>query len=550
MKNFIVSFFLIFSFIHLFSQKSNFEDEYRQLEQRGEIYIVFPLTSGFEINFLSSFLSVDKVKNDSVYAYLNKKQFENFLHYKIPFRLLTPPSLEIKARQKKSFVTGEWDYLSYPDYIQKMKDFAGNNPVCSLVKIGESIKGKEILAVKISDNVNMDEEEPEVFYSAGIHGDEGSGVVLMLKLIDYILSEYQNDERITTLVDKCEIYINPLSNPDGFYFLSDSSNFGSTRFNSENVDLNRNFPDAAEGDHPDGNDWQQENIVMMDFMKKHHFILSANFHDGAEVVNYPWDTWERLHADDEWFEAISREYADTVHKYSSNNYFTFLNNGITNGYAWYSISGGRQDYVTYFLNGREVTIELSETKSQDGVALQQLWEYNKNSMINYLNNSLHGMRGYIKDAYTGSSLEAVISLADYDKDNSQVMSFKSSGEFYRMVQPGDYTLQVDAEGYERKIVNATVPQTGYIDLNIEMVRKEGLIINPVYGNIEVLLNESYSGNLQIEVFDLSGRIVFENQIKVNAPESFTIDISSVSKGFYILRLRGQGITKEYKFNKN
>ena len=97
---------------------------------------------------------------------------------------------------------------------------------------------------------------------------------------------------------------------------------------------------------------------MMRFLAKHRFVLSANFHSGEEVVNYPWDRWSRDHPDKEWFYMISRAYADTVHRHAPYGYMNYLDNGVTNGYYWYPVNGGRQDYVTYELQGREVTIEL------------------------------------------------------------------------------------------------------------------------------------------------------------------------------------------------
>ena len=63
---------------------------------------------------------------------------------------------------------------------------------------------------------------------------------------------------------------------------------------------------------------------MMKFMREHKFALSANFHSGAEVVNYPWDRWWWLHADNDWFYNISRKYADTVHLYSSGRIYDTL----------------------------------------------------------------------------------------------------------------------------------------------------------------------------------------------------------------------------------
>ena len=63
---------------------------------------------------------------------------------------------------------------------------------------------------------------------------------------------------------------------------------------------------------------------MMRFMRKHKFVISANFHAGAEVVNYPWDRYlSKFHADDSWFYTISRAYADTVHIYSRSGIYEF-----------------------------------------------------------------------------------------------------------------------------------------------------------------------------------------------------------------------------------
>lgn len=89
----------------------------------------------------------------------------------------------------------------------------------------------------------------------------------------------------------------------------------------------------------------------MSLADNYFFNLSANFHGGAEVVNYPWDTWSRLHTDNTWWIFVSRQYADTAHAHSPTGYMAGFNNGITNGYAWYRITGGRQDYMTYFQQG-------------------------------------------------------------------------------------------------------------------------------------------------------------------------------------------------------
>ncbi len=186
-----------------------------------------------------------------------------------------------------------------------------------------------------------------------MHGDETAGFIMLLRLADYLLKNYDSDTRVKTLTDNLEIWINPLANPDGMYR---DGNFiiSPVRNNANGYDLNRNFPDPYLLNSVP----QKETLDMMSFMASRSFTLSANFHSGDEVVNYPWDRWSFPHADEGWFYNVSRAWADTVHLYSRKGYMDYLDNGVTNGYDWYVVYGGRQDYVTYSLNGREITVEL------------------------------------------------------------------------------------------------------------------------------------------------------------------------------------------------
>jgi hypothetical protein len=236
-----------------------------------------------------------------------------------------------------------------------------------------------------------------------------------------------------------EIWINPLANPDGAYFLSDLSVNGATRLNANSIDLNRDFP------NPDDPDWegrtrQPETRAMMDLMADLRPALAANFHGGAEVVNYPWDTWERLHADNDWYWNISRSYADTVHLYATPGYMNDLDNGITNGYMWYTVYGGRQDYTNYFLHGREVTIELSTDKMPPDSSLEDYWNFNRNGLLHFITRALSGITGDVTDSVTGMPVEAFISIENHDADNSEVISSSESG-FYRLIGSGYFALK-------------------------------------------------------------------------------------------------------------
>ena len=91
----------------------------------------------------------------------------------------------------------EWDsYPTYTQYDSIMRHFNALYPdLCRLDTIGTSINGKLVLALKISDNASANEDEPEVFYTSTIHGDELAGYVLMLRLADYLLSNYATQQQ-------------------------------------------------------------------------------------------------------------------------------------------------------------------------------------------------------------------------------------------------------------------------------------------------------------------------------------------------------------------
>ncbi|MCF8344379.1 MAG: zinc carboxypeptidase, partial [Bacteroidales bacterium] len=337
--------------------------------ERVEVYFTFDKPDDLKMASISRIISIDQIRSGQVTAYANKASFKSFLKLGIPYQIQTPPGLQLKnpVMKDKTDIKNlqDWNFYStYEAYVAIMEQFETDYPdLCRLTNLGTLPSGRKILALMITDNVTQNEPEPEFFYTSSMHGDEITGYVLMLRLIDHLLSNYGSDPDIRQLVNGVEMWINPLANPDGTYAGGNQTVQGATRGNANGIDINRNFPDPEDGPHPDGNDWQPETVIFMNFAEFHDFVMSCNLHGGAEVCNYPWDTWAQLHADDDWWQFVCREYADTVHAYGPPGYLTDLNNGITNGYAWYTISGGRQDYMNYFHSCREYTLEISSVKT-------------------------------------------------------------------------------------------------------------------------------------------------------------------------------------------
>jgi len=416
----------------------------------GEHYFKFKITHKQELERLTHVVSISSVEGNIVYAYANDGQLKALKDLGYTIDELSPPStLGDPGMAIDLEDMADWDnYPSYDQYETMMYQFETDYPnLCQIHDIGSTPEGHRLLFARISDNVGTAENEPEVVYSSSMHGDETTGYVLMLRLIDSLLSTYGTDPGVTDMVNSMEIWINPLANPDGTYAGGDASVYGATRFNSNYVDINRNFPDPAFGDHPDGNDWQPETIAMMNFAEGRNIVLSANFHGGIEVVNYPWDCWVRLHPDDVWYYTISRAYADSAQHYSPTGYMDDLDDGITNGFQWYPVHGGRQDYMNYWHGCREVTIELSATKLVSASTLPNYWIYNRVSLFEYLRRALFGVRGVVTDAQTGLPVAATVSIADHDADSSWVYCDVETGNYHRMIEPGTFDITFSADGY-------------------------------------------------------------------------------------------------------
>ncbi|MBN2498301.1 MAG: carboxypeptidase regulatory-like domain-containing protein [Deltaproteobacteria bacterium] len=439
-----------------------------------ESYILLQVPERGRRDVLGRVLSIDRVDGARVWAYASPAELKRLESKGIPYVRLAHPGINPGARMGLYGRGGRllWDrYPTYAEYGQFLQQLADDYPdLCRLVDLGQSTNQSRphtIWALKITDNPDADEDEPEVFYTATMHGDETVGYVLMLRLADELLAGYGTDAELTALVDELEIWINPLANPDGTYFSSDSTVNGAIRsFTTSTgrdawVDPNRNFPDPLYGDHPDGESWWTETQHMMAFAAEHGFALSANFHGGSEVVNYPWDHKPGAHPDEDWFIQLSRAYADRCHVDGPAGYMRELDDGITNGYDWYMIDGGRQDYTTYFHRGREVTIELSMTKNPAASTLETYWTANRKALIDYLGWALGGVRGLVTDPQ-GAALHATVTVVGHDAsaERSEVQSDPAVGDYHRLLLPGSYDLRFAADGYVSQEVGGVVVGSG------------------------------------------------------------------------------------------
>lgn len=266
-------------------------------------------------------------------------------------------------------------YLSPEEIEKELKSLAKKYPDLSkLYSIGKSVKKRDLWVMKLSNHAGKDDGRPEFKYIANMHGNEIVGRELMFLFIKDCLENYKTDMRIKNLLDKFQIHILVSMNPDGAKSIQ--------RGNAEGVDLNRDFPDFDTKDNVDSPDNRApETQAVMNWQAKHKFILSANFHGGAEVVNYPWDTVADKSPVEDKVKELSLGYAQNAPYIGASTVFT---NGITNGYAWYEVKGGMQDWSIYWRNDLQLTIELSSEKWPTYSRIEYYYEQNRPALIGFI----------------------------------------------------------------------------------------------------------------------------------------------------------------------
>lgn len=563
-KNLTLILFLLTSFFG-FSQSQNHEKDISLLSIYNEVEVGISNSDFQSIKSLYRF-DVDDVTEDSVFIYFSSDDFHLINELGINYRVVEREILieSPKLSSAKAYLSTDFNaYPTYNQYDSIMISFANLYPsIAKLENLGTLTSGHKILALRISKNVNIKEPEPSVLLTSSMHGDELTGYILTLKLIKYLLEGYGTDAEVTAMIDSMDIWINPLANPDGTYYGGDYTVSQAIRYNLSNVNLNRNYhdPDTNAGPHPDGKPYQQETLIFMNLADSVSFDLAVNFHGGAEVCNYPWDTWQRMPADKSWWELVCYQYADSCKAASNHNgYMNQFGTGVTNGYAWYSITGGRQDYMNYFHNCREVTIELSVTKTLPENQLNTHWNYNKRSLIDFIKNANYGVHGFVSDSATGLPVRAKVFVQNHDIDSSFVFSSLNFGDYYRFLDSGYYSLKFSSPGYYPEIIDSVRVDrfaTTYLNVALKPIpininhfeNKIDLVIfpNPADDFITIILPEKESKYL-LKLYDSNGKLLDEKWLQKNS-SVITYPVKNLNEGIYFLSLTNS-CSEKPKFSK-
>ena len=188
----------------------------------------------------------------------------------------------------------------------------------------------------------------------------------------------------------------------------------------------------------------------MAFQAQRNFCLSANFHGGAVVVNYPWDNTYDRHPLDALLVELSLRYANLNPSMRSSRSFS---RGITNGADWYRVNGGMQDWSYYWYGDMQVTVELSNRKWPRYRDIPSFYAENKASMLAYLK-SVHQGGGFY---YSDRSKSGTVKITRIDGgQNTDMGEFPfSRRENFKILPEGEYQYSITS-GNTKRTINVEV----------------------------------------------------------------------------------------------
>lgn len=252
-------------------------------------------------------------------------------------------------------------YYTYDEVIAQL-DFlqtSYSSIISAKEVIGTTNEGRDIYVVKISDNPDTDEDEPEVLYTALHHAREPESMMQMIYFMYYLLENYGSDDEVTHLVDNREMYFIPVVNPDGYVYNETTypNGGGMWRKNRRSnpdaaigVDLNRNYGPREYWDAPNGGSSsagssdvyrglapfsEPETAAIRDFLYTREIKNCLNYHSYGNWLIFPYGALEHETPDSSQF----REFANDMTQF---NHYIYGTDFQTVGY---STRGNSDDYM-------------------------------------------------------------------------------------------------------------------------------------------------------------------------------------------------------------
>ncbi len=359
----------------------------------------------------------------------NKANF----HYMLPKTLLRGPDEEYKTPQEIE------EYL---------KDVHSRFPEITKLKvIGQSLEGRDIWAMKISDNAEIEEaSEPAILFNGMHHAREVMGPEVIIDIIDTLTQGYNTNDQSTNWVNNNEIWVIPMFNVDGNQKVWDADSMWrkNTR-GGYGVDINRNYPGSwntcnGSSSRQGAQDYrgpsaasEPETQAMMQFVSEITPVFDISYHSYSELVLYPYGC-RPLKAEQDVISVIGKEMG-TMLKYKAGTPWELL----------YNADGGDIDWMYMEHQVIPYVIEVNST-SQGFQPSYSKWrqvtvERNRPAWMHILNRvEGSGFKGVAKNGE-----KSIVITAAKTKAIIQNYKIKKDGSYVVILTPGEYEIKFQGE---------------------------------------------------------------------------------------------------------
>lgn len=484
-------------------------------------------------------------------------------------------------------------YTDYNELLTEMQRLASNYPgIAKLYDLGDPwvktnnykqynqwyYQDYDIMGLKVSDNVNSDEDEPVLLIMALHHAREAMTVEVSVYAMQQLIEQYATNSEYKNWVDSYEIWFVPLLNPDGhnvsFNYhdnreknqrknLRDNNNnhkadFGSSANGLDGVDLNRNYSfEWSRGDNSQYSatyrgpypfsEPEVQVIKTLTLSKKP--VISVSLHSYSGLVLWPWGCYYSASTEAALLSKIGRESAVPM--------------GYTPEQAveLYPCYGTSDDWLYAELGTYPYTIEMN-TDNEGGFfppaemiepTQKKVWSGLRAFFVNGLSTQVTG-RAFLRG--TGNPIKGVkVTIRELNDPNHWTpRKTNEFGRYRYLLVPGNYTLEAEYGANPKQTIPFTVADKEikeidfYFDYagfkNNETAQKilpEALKLapNPFRNELNISFNLSEKSDVLVEVFDMTGRLI-KTLVKASYPSGnhgVRFNSSNMSNGIYIVKCR-------------
>lgn len=380
----------------------------------------------------------------------------------------TGPELSAEA----SATTG---YSDLAAILGRMQAIADASPaIAQMVDLTDAYEtpptaeGRHLFALRISDNVDLDEDEPAMLIVAEHHAREISTPEIALYAATQLTAQYGIDPRITAAVDSHEIWIAPIWNPDGYNYVFTTNNMWRKNrrpfASGTGVDQNRNYPQgwntgcagsttvSSETYKGPSAASEAETRTMVTWSEAERFAKVLDYHSsGREVLyayrclSHPFTSWMRSEAT---ALSLASGYGGTTRVPSAEGEHPQWQFATLGAYA--------------FLIETQTEFQPPYAGALSEAAL--VWP----GILRVLERPIT-VRGHVTDANTGTPLAARIDITNVAFPNGETNSSGGAfGSFHMFLPPGTYTVRFTRDGYAPLVSTVIVDASSALTLDVAL----------------------------------------------------------------------------------